>query len=446
MTKKEPQRCSIQFFQYQKSIIFALFSKVLFINRNFAQYLNKTSKKRHYSMRKFIIILLSLVLFGIHNTEVIAQNFHYTKRFYFKLGKYDIDEDLKNNNSTIDSILITIRELKRANASDIRLHVTSYASLESSDTYNTKLTTNRTYALMDYLRKYTIADDVQFIAEENTFDWQRLIELTETSDCPNKAKAVDIMRNIPTKTSIEGNLRIDMLKELGGGKTYEYMRKHFFSELRSSTLTLTAKIEKDIKTYEDEAQAKPFYPDINTDEAFDTWIFPRRGLVALRTNLLYDIAAVPNLGVDVYATDHISFGLNGMFAWWHNSKANKYWRIYGGDIHTDYWFDNSTFWRGHHIGLFAETFTFDIEWGKKGHQSSDFAWGCGLSYGYATKLSKHLCLDFSIGVGYLTGKYYTYEPSQHHHNIYYTTFQKKREFIGPTKAEVSLIWKLGKEQ
>ncbi len=362
------------------------------------------------------------------------------------MAKYEIDEELRDNHNTIDSILMVIRNLKQADATDIRLHITSYPSLDFSDEYNETLTTNRTYALMDYLRKFTIADDVQFLAGDNTFDWQYLIELIDKSTCPQKDEAINIIRNTPTKNSTKENVRKEMLMKLGNGATYNYLRKHVLSELSGSMLTITASMQNTKKTHLSESATPVTPPTQATYEPADIWLFPRRGVVALRTNGLYDIAAVPNAGIDAYVTDNISIGLNGMFAWWNNDKANKCWRIYGGDIHADYWFDSTTLWKGHHVGAFAEIFSFDMCWNDKGRQSINSIIGGGLSYGYAMPIASQLCLDFNVGIGYLGGDYYVYVPSERHPSVYYSIDKKHRNWFGPAKAEISLIWKIGKEK
>ena len=68
-------------------------------------------------------------------------------------------------------------------------------------------------------------------------------------------------------------------------------------------------------------------------------------------------------------------------------------------------------------------------------------WGGGIEAGYTLLISKNLCLDFSLGVGYLTGRYLTYKSSAGH-NIWEST--RIRHWFGPTKAEISLVWLIRK--
>lgn len=392
-------------------------------------------------MRKVLFIMLSLIMMGIGSADVMAQNYSYSKRFFFKLGKHDIDEGLRDNYNTIDSILIAIRDLKRAEASDIRLHITSYASLESSDAYNASLTFRRTQALRMFLNKFKLVEDDMFVAEENIFDWQRLIELTAESDCPAKEEALLIMRNVPSTPTVEGNKRKEMLQKLANGQTYEYMRQHFFPEMRNSKITITANVPEFVETVTDTVVVS------NTREVVEPiFMFPRRGVFAVRTNMLYDAITIPNIGLEAYVTENISVGLNWMYSWWKSDKSHKYWRTYGGDVHADYWFDTTDhLWKGHHVGVYAQMLTYDFEWKGKGYLGPRWNWGGGISYGYALWLNSTFSIDFNIGLGYVSGKYYEYVPSQRQ-DIYYWESTKNRRWLGPTKAEVSLVWKIGKEK
>ena len=50
-------------------------------------------------------------------------------------------------------------------------------------------------------------------------------------------------------------------------------------------------------------------------------------------------------------------------------------------------------------------------------------------------------MDFTVGIGYLGGEYKEYLPID---NCYVWQATKHRHWFGPTKAEVSLVWLLGR--
>ena len=163
----------------------------------------------------------------------------------------------------------------------------------------------------------------------------------------------------------------------------------------------------------------------------------------LKTNLLYDVAAVPNIGIEAAFGGDWSVGANWMHAWWSRSSAHRYWRIYGGDIELRRWLhhrnDRSTH-IGHYLGFYGQILSYDIEFGGRGRQSDGLNWGVGVEYGYSLPLSRYFNLDFTIGIGYLGGRYRTYEPAD---DCYIWQKTSKRNWVGPTKAEISLVWIIG---
>ena len=63
-----------------------------------------------------------------------------------------------------------------------------------------------------------------------------------------------------------------------------------------------------------------------------------------------------------------------------------------------------------------------------------------MEYGYSLPIAKVLNLDFTLGLGYHWGIFEEYLPIDGHF-VWQAT--KKRQYIGPTKLEVSLVWLLG---
>lgn len=68
-------------------------------------------------------------------------------------------------------------------------------------------------------------------------------------------------------------------------------------------------------------------------------------------------------------------------------------------------------------------------------------YAAGLEYGYSLPIDRRLNIDFTIGVGYWGGTYHEYKPVD---NCYVWQSTKQRHWFGPTKAEVSLVWLIGR--
>lgn len=395
-----------------------------------------------HSTKRTIVFALLACLFACFDAHAQYRddmndfNYSYSQQFYFKLDKYNIDETLGNNAQSIDSILYKVRDLKQQGAKNLRLRVIGSASLEASEEYNKRLSFNRSNNVVEYLRKFSILNDVEIYTVEGLYDWTVLRDKVAQSDCPCYDDMLAILHN----DNINVSTRKQMVKELCNGAAYDYIDKNFFKFMRYASMRITAYVpglDKNNKV----------------EEPVATVPAPAGGngpIMAIRTNLLYDVAAVPNIGVDFWVGSNISVGVNWMYGWWKNDHKNIYWRTYGGDIHADYWFDPTLKWTGHHLGVYAQMGTYDFEWKGKGYQLPKWGWGGGIDYGYSVWLSKHFSLDFNIGLGYFGGKYYKYVPSEVQIDKYYYEINKKEStknlhWFGPTKLEVSLIWKIGKE-
>lgn len=165
--------------------------------------------------------------------------------------------------------------------------------------------------------------------------------------------------------------------------------------------------------------------------------------VALKTNLLYDLALVPNIGAEFYLGKNISLVTNFHFAWWNNDSKAWYWRTYGGDVALRYWFGKASRIKpltGHHLGVYGQALTYDFELGKKGVLSDKLNWIAGVEYGYSLPVARRLNLDFTLGVGYYEGLREEYLPIDGHF-VWQAT--KRSQYFGPTKAEISLVWLIG---
>ena len=174
--------------------------------------------------------------------------------------------------------------------------------------------------------------------------------------------------------------------------------------------------------------------------------------IAIKTNLLYDAVAIPNLGFEYHLGKNFSVSADWMYAWWDKHDIGWYWRTYGGELAIRKWFGKKTsdrLFTGHHIGLYGQCLTYDMAIngrGQIGGGSEESLWGkanfgAGVEYGYSLPVSKRLNFDFSIGVGYFGGQYQEYEAQD---DCYVWQTTKRRQWIGPTKAEISLVYLLGK--
>ncbi len=167
--------------------------------------------------------------------------------------------------------------------------------------------------------------------------------------------------------------------------------------------------------------------------------------VFLTTNLLYDAALTPNLGIGIYLGKRVTLFADWMHAWWSNRDRRRYWRLYGGDVEVRYQLGGGRScnpFSGHRVGVYASILTYDFQFGRSrtGVMGDKFNYAAGVSYGYSLPLARRFSLDFSIGIGYMWGRY----KKQHledDHDVWQSTHT--RRWFGPTRAEVGLSWLIG---
>lgn len=167
--------------------------------------------------------------------------------------------------------------------------------------------------------------------------------------------------------------------------------------------------------------------------------------IFLYTNMLYDVALTPNLGVGMGVTDRLTVTADWMWARWSNRDRRRYWRIYGGDLELRYRIGPARDGRplaGHHIGVYGSLACYDFQAGRShtGVLSDRYNYAVGVSYTYSLPLSARFNIDFSLGVGYLWGTYKKHTPIDDC-DVWLSTHRMR--WFGPTRVGVSLVWLVG---
>ena len=233
-------------------------------------------------------------------------------------------------------------------------------------------------------------------------------------------------KNITDQTVPDVNTSASWITSLAAGK--EDISYHVVpnkeAEPRSETIEVSCYGNKHRVTIVQDG-AKPYY-------------------MALKSNLLYDAVAIPNVGVEFYLGKKMSIAGNWYYSWWKDDVEHWYHRYYGGDLALRYWFGKRAQQKpltGHHAGIYGQILTYDFEFGERGILADRWSWAAGVEYGYSLPVSRRLNFDFTVGVGYHWGEFKEYLPIDGHY-VWQAT--KNRRYVGPTKVEVSLVWLLGR--
>ncbi len=170
---------------------------------------------------------------------------------------------------------------------------------------------------------------------------------------------------------------------------------------------------------------------------FSADVTPRH-IIALKTNILYDAAALlPNLGLEWLINPHWSVLVDFNLAWWGKYDRDRSYRLGLVDAEVRRWIRPRAPWHGMYAGVIAGGGWYDLEKGTPGYRGEGLM--TGLSFGYMWPISRSLSLEAEIGAGYVYTRYKAYEPKDGHH-LYLRT--KDINYFGPIKLNFSLVWRI----
>ena len=393
---------------------------------------------------KQLILALSLLFYGYH---AAAQEVRDSVRIYFRQGKTELDLSMPGNRTALNRIADSLRSSYADSVFQLRrILVVGGASPEGSVSLNKRLSVERAESLFNYLSRYGALPDSLKTTRFLGRDWNGLIHLVERDrDIPYKGETLDLLREIAQGDAPE-DAYLNRLRQLRGGAPYNYMYQNLFPELRASRLLLWYK--KALNPVVPLPEPKPLVLQTDTIRIHDTIYIQtpaerRPFYMAVKTNMLYDLALVPNIGVEFYLGKRWSVAADWMYAWWKTDRRHWYWRTYGGDVEIRHWLGKKAKEKpltGHHVGLYGGIVTYDFELGGRGYLGDKWSYGGGVSYGYSCPIAPRLNLDFTLGSGYLGGEYKGCLPID---DCYVWQATKRRRWFGPTKLEVSLVWLIG---
>lgn len=365
---------------------------------------------------------------------------------YFDQGKFSIDGSHRSHQQftyQLDSLAALFR--RQPHRLDILDFVVG-TSPEGASVDNLRLAEARAHALRSSLIARIppkVFTDSLPLARNRS--WEMLADLLRSSTLLYREDALSILAHTP-EWVVRGGRVVDsrkrQLMQLRGGVLWRTMQGEMFSRLRLASVVLRYSPVSAVEPDSVAPPQEPIAPSPATEvELSSVSTHERRTLhMALRSNLLYDAVLVPNVGLELDLGKRWSLLGSWAYAWWHTDRKHYYWRLYGGDLELRrYWgkYQGTRLFSGHHMGLYAGLVTYDFELGGRGYLGEHWSYYGGISYGYSLPIGRRLNLDFSLGLGYLGGRYKEYLPE---HDCYVWQVTKERSYVGPTKAEISLVW------
>ena len=392
-----------------------------------------------------------LVVAGLFFALSVAAQEHIEKKYslFFRVSRSDIDSTYMGNGHTIRTMIDDIKAtLDVQGAVPDSLLIYASSSPEGPSALNQRLAIRRAEnaraLLIDLFPQF---DPNNIRVESRPNDWSGVIlAIRRDSSIINRNALLKVLTDPGVKDKTAALRAIP--------EAYDEIRHGLLNYMRTATVTIQVIGKKDEFS---DIGPRPLIPALSSVKApaieppMDEPLSMPQAVqdirkpfyMAVKTNMLYDLALVPNIGLEFYLGKNISVAGNWMYSWWKNDRIAWYWRTYGGDLAVRYWFGPDAEKKplsGHHVGVYGQIITYDFETGGRGYLGDRWSYAGGIEYGYSLPLARRLNIDFNLGVGYLGGEFKEYLPIDGHY-VWQAT--KKRNYIGPTKLEVSLVWLLG---
>lgn len=379
---------------------------------------------------------------------------------YYGTNDTNVNSRYANNSEairTLDSLFVGELDIKK----NIELNVVSLVSPDGDKSYNISLADRRNNSIKELLERYSSnidVDKIRFFSEgEDWSEFRKLLALdTNLPDREEVLMLIDYHKNDDVK-------RKHLLRKLNQGIAYRYIVHNVFPKLRRSMITIVRETPEMVRESSEPVSSVSVLSVSKQEDALpncqsDKSVSEREKtqtcevvmseteepvkdetVLAVKNNLLYDLALAPNIEVEIPVGKRWSLNAEYKCPWWLNSKHDFCYQLLSGGVEGRCWLGNRqkrNRLTGHFVGLYAEGGVYDFQLRGDGYQGKYYG-AAGVTYGYARQLARHFSLEFSLGIGYLTTEYKKYTPYEG--DIVWTN-SGRYNFIGPTKVKVSLVW------
>ena len=360
---------------------------------------------------------------------------------HYRFDRVDVDSSYMDNAAAIDTIRFCLTHSVHIDS----ITVYAWASPEGGYPHNKWLSEKRAAAAKELL--LSLAADTTKLNEGKikispiAENWPGLLDLVEKNyHRANRERLLRILR----ADGIGEETRKWRIKNLDGGETWNYLKRHYMKQLRSATW---------VCVWTSVGAIAPL-PELR-----DSLRSPQSGLgrtveavgrpvsefsFAVKTNLPADLVTAVNLGVEVPLGENFSLNAHFTFPWWTAGPyGNKYaLQMLDAEGELRWWFaPGEERLQGHYVALQGSGGKFDLQWGRDIGCYQCYNWGVGLSYGYSMSLSEHWNLEFALTLGYLAIDYQHYVPSPDWSVLLRDNAKAGvLHYFGPTGLKISLVY------
>lgn len=398
-------------------------------------------------MLRRIATYLLLVCFSLLAVPSLAQQY-VTKmdtlsyEVHFRWDKSKLDTLYLGNNRTFSKMAYQLDSIGVKKVDSVL--IVSQSSPEGPYYYNQNLSRRRAATMRGYMerRHSELKPRLSVVPDGESWEQLRSYIARDKKLSPGTKKRLYNILN-------DNTVPIEVKKRrLSQDVAYRYLYKKYYPVIRNSRIQV---VYQKLNFERSEPMDMPRtslhqqspLPKIDPLKLVAKQLFSADTLVlACKTNLLYDAITALNFEMELPIGNHWSVTVEDVFPWW--EKGNKYClQMWEMGAEARYWFRNNNYYahklHGHFLGLYGMSSKFDFQNDYDICYQGEY-WSAGLTYGYAIKLCRHLNMEFSLSLGYLSSSYRHYYPADDYSLLWRDKSKVGRiSYFGPTKLKVSLV-------
>lgn len=362
----------------------------------------------------------------------------------YPIGRMDVNPLFGRNAQELSALNRFLQYALGDTLTSVRqIFITGYCSIDGSGEVNERISLQRVYGVRDYLdATHNLSGKYSVKISSAGADWMTFRHLIESSPYLWRKKALRIIGSAEAP-----EVKKIKIAALGDGDALRRMYEDIHPLLRRVEIVITYDVQCSKPQISDIEFPLPSVYQLKSREENISFKKKYAPLFAIKTNLLFDLALIPNLELEIPLGRRWSLNAEAMLPWWLIDGDKYCLQILSGGVEARYWLGNRlhrSLLAGHFVGLYVGGGKYDLQWREKGYQGEFFI-ASGLSYGYTLSLSRHWNMEFSLGVGVLRTNYRYYRTRDNYQTLLWQN-DGTYTWVGPTKAKISLMWLIGNKK
>ena len=375
---------------------------------------------------------------------------------YFRFDKSELDINYMGNRDALARFTHVVDSIGYAMIDSIV--VVSQSSPEGPYWHNMRLSEQRSATMRRAIeRRHPELKELLRVHPDGE-SWKQLREYVVKDTVMDRASVDEVLSVIDSNVSI--TTKKQRMSQL---PVYEYLYKTYYPRIRNSVFCI---VYYDLPVYM--ASPHSMFENLATIDSLANLLADSiapipmviqpvqhcEPVLNVRTNLLYDLGTVANIGVEYYFRNH-HWSLAGhyTFPWWRNDQNHYYMQLLDLNLEARYYFSGKKPHAGHYLSAYTHAnlydFSFDAERAWQGE-----GWGVGLGYGYVWQpwRNKNWKLEAFVRFGYYHSFYDPYHAGDPFNGKYYydwdgpiEDFMRRNHrlrWVGPTGVGVTLSYDL----